>query len=271
MKELLNTAHRGASAYAPENTFAAFDLALALGAQAIELDVRQTRDGVLVVMHDDTIGRTLSGPFAPATPVRSLTWSEIARLDAGTWFNESHASRARPEFSDARVPRLEDVFSRYANDISCFIELKQCVPTTSMEDEIVRLVRRHGVANNVLVGAFSQRSLQRIHGLERSVGLIQLFHSYATSSAIRAYLEALPAYCTGIGPCKSQVEHRLVSAADRSGLGVFTWTVNEPHEMIDLIELGVRGIITDYPDVLDDVQVRAAVSTRPPPFEAAAA
>ncbi|MDQ4144642.1 MAG: glycerophosphodiester phosphodiesterase [Actinomycetota bacterium] len=256
-------AHRGASAYAPENTIEAYDLAIALGATTIELDVHETLDGVLVVTHDDTIDRTLRGPLSAAKKVSSYTWAELSALDAGTWFNETHPERARPEYEGARVVRLIDVFERYGSEVSYFIELKHPPCSMGMEDEIVEHVRRLELSSfsrsKVFVGAFSQKCLHKINDLDPGIGLVQLFHSYATSSAIRAYLAALPGYCTGIGPCKTAVEERLVAAARRRGLGVFVWTVNDPHEMADMIELGVEGILTDFPDLLDEQFARSQV------------
>jgi glycerophosphoryl diester phosphodiesterase len=106
----LNIAHRGASAYAPENTIAAFDLALTLGADSLEMDVQMTRDGELVVIHDAELGRTTRGSaaLAPAA-VSQNEWPALSCLDAGSWFNDFLPAYARPEFNTLRVPLLEDV------------------------------------------------------------------------------------------------------------------------------------------------------------------
>ena len=263
MSDVLNIAHRGASAYAPENTFAAYDLAVALSAHAIELDVRETRDGNLVVIHDDTITRTTSGPPLESEAVADLRWEDIVDRDSGGWFNRRHPRYARPEYSEARIPRLEDVFDRYGRDLTYFIELKHPPCRTGMEASLVELVRRHQLVRTegdrpvVVVEAFSQPCLKALRDLEPDLSLVQLFHSYATASAIRSYLGALPDYCMGVGPCKDSVDERLLNAAVLHSLKVYAWTANEPAEMAKLVNLGVDGLVTDFPDTLDDVAQRS--------------
>ena len=248
----LTVAHRGASAYAPENTIAAFDLAVDLGADAIELDVHRTRDGVLVAVHDDDLQRVSNGTCSRS--IADLTWSELEEVDVGSWFNDTHPPLARVEHTRARVPRLDDIFARYGRSLSYLIELKHSVLGTGMENEIASLARAHSLTSagrsNVLVATFSQKSLLLLHELDPSVGRVQLFHPYANSAAIRAYLDAIPGYCSGIGPSKGAVEGRLAEACRRHSLDVFAWTVNDPHEMDDLIDLEVAGIVTDFPDLL---------------------
>lgn len=266
---LLNIAHRGASAYAPENTIEAFDLAGALGATALEMDVQQTRDGKLVVVHDETIERTLRGSRITNARVSDLTWGEVSRLDAGSWFNDTRPEMHRPEYAGTRVVRLEEVFKRYGDSIMYFIELKHAPCGTGMEAEIVDLVRRHELVGrdepNAIVAAFSQKCLRIIHELDRRVGLVQLFHSYATSAAIRGYIRALPSYCSGIGAPQEAVDESLVAASRAHDLDVFAWTVNHADGMLDLMGLGVAGLVTDFPDVLDDLirsERRRLVPTR---------
>ncbi|MDQ4144641.1 MAG: glycerophosphodiester phosphodiesterase [Actinomycetota bacterium] len=250
-------AHRGASAYAPENTLEAYDLALALGATGIELDVHETKDGVLVVVHDETVSRTLRGCDSISQHIAELTWAELSELDAGSWFNETRPEQARAEYSAARVLRLDDVFRRYGNEISYFIELKHRPGTRCMERELIRLIRWHGLDRGespaVVVGTFSRECLQKIHRLEPAVPLVQLYRSGTSSDAIRSSFEEVPSYCEGVGPCKDSVQEPLVEAADRRGLEIYTWTVNDRDEMTPLVELGVKAIVTDFPDRLDDV------------------
>ena len=250
-------AHRGASAYAPENTFSAYDLAIRLGATGIELDVHETQDGVLVVVHDDTISRTLRGWRSMSEHIAELTWAELADLDAGTWFNETRPDHAREEYATARVVRLDDVFDRYGRDISYFIELKHRPTARTMERSLVESIRRNHLHRTdpprVMVGTFSRSCLGRIHSLDPDIPLVQLFHADASSVDICAEVHDLPSYCAGVGPCKDAVEESLVEAADRQGLGVYTWTVNDPREMRELVRMGVDGIVTDFPDELDNV------------------
>jgi glycerophosphoryl diester phosphodiesterase len=270
MRKPLNIAHRGASAYAPENTFAAFDLALMLGADSLELDVHMTSDGQLVVIHDEVLGRTARDDGSTQCGLVCETdWAPISRLDAGSWFNDSLPAYARPEFEGIRVPLLKDAFARYGSDIHYFIELKHPRRITEMEEKLIDLMnvfalfkRREGRAC-VFVESFSQKSLQKIHGMDERVSVVQLFGAYATSSAIRAYISALPSYSVAIGPCAASVDPALAAAARRQHLDMYPWTVNEPDQMAEMLELGADGIVNDFPDVLDGIigQQREAFST----------
>lgn len=256
MKPVLNIAHRGASAYAPENTFAAYDLARSLGADAIELDVQQTFDGELVVIHDDTVTRTTRGADLLSDAVNELVWSDISSRDSGSWFNELKPQLARAEYTAASVPRLADVFERYGASLTYFIELKHPPCRTGMEMEIADLVHRYGLLGDndrgpiVLVAAFSQPCLKRLRHIEERLALVQLFHAYATPSSIRAYLGALPDYCRAAGPHKDAIDGSLVEVARLHGLETYTWTANDTEQMKELIRLGVGGIITDFPEKL---------------------
>src|ERR671916_500502 len=111
---VLNIGHRGASGYAPEHTFAAYDLALKLGADYIEQDLQMTKDGVLVVLHDDTLDRTATGPARNCTGlVIEKTLAQLKTCEVGRWFNRAYPLYARPEYAGMRIPTLEEVFQRY--------------------------------------------------------------------------------------------------------------------------------------------------------------
>src|SRR5687768_14584053 len=114
--------HRGASGYAPEHTFASYDRAFELGADYLEQDLQMTKDGVLVVMHDDTMERTTAG--ACRARVIDMTLAEVQRCDVGTWFNTLRPEHARAEFAAERVRTLDEVFERYAAHASFYIETK---------------------------------------------------------------------------------------------------------------------------------------------------
>lgn len=243
----LSIAHRGASAYAPENTRAAFDLAFDLHADALEIDVRFTSDGVLVALHDDDLSRLTNG--ACRSRIDELSWQEASSLDVGTWFNDTHPRMARSDHQEERILMLDKVFARYRDSFTYLLELKHVGAETGMEREVATLVREHGLSSNVVVATFSQKSLLTLRDIDPVIGRVQLFHTYATSSAIRAYIDALPSYCSGVGPYKEAIDARLVESCGRHGLDVFAWTVNDPHEMDDLIDLGVAGLVTDFPDV----------------------
>lgn len=244
-------AHRGASGHAPEHTFAAWDAALGMGADYLEQDLQMTADDVLVVMHDDTLDRT-TGCHGR---VREKTLAAIADCDAGSWFNERWPDRARPEFARLSVPTLEAVFERYAGSARFYIETKNPRAAPGMEEELLRLIRRHGLLENandelptVIVQSFSVASLRRLHALEPRLALVRLFGRHHTGFTLRRLLPRVAGYAFGIGPSRVDTDERLVRAAHASGLVVHPWTVNDPDEMRRFERFGVDGIFTDFPD-----------------------
>ena len=261
---VLNIGHRGASAYAPEHTFAAYDLALEQGADYIEIDLQMTADGVLVAMHDKTLNRTADAPEGvPEGYCRGLvskkTLEQIKMCDAGSWFS--------PEYAGEQIPTLEEIFQRYGTSVNYYIETKNPDAAPGMEVELVGLLGEYGLlpdpnepANwQVLIQSFSAESLMTIHELEPSLPLIQLYWA-GSSKAIQGDLDAASAYAVGIGPYKKDVDAALVEAAHERCLAVHPYTVNTEEEMEELIALGVDGMFTNNPDLLDGVLGDAALS-----------
>ncbi len=261
---VLNIGHRGASGYAPEHTFASYDLALQMGADYIEQDLQMTKDGVLVVMHDETLDRTAEAPPGVpkqfcSGPVIKRTLEQIKMCDVGSWFNEAYPQYARPEYVGLKIPTLEDVFQRYGTGVNYYIETKNPEAAPGMEEELLRLMEKYGLmqpaAQNwqVLIQSFSAASLQKIHALEPSLPLIQLYSDTETSETIQAQLDLVRTYAVGIGPSKTDVDAALVEAAHARCLDIHPYTVNETSEMRSLIRLGVDGMFTNFPDCLDAV------------------
>jgi glycerophosphoryl diester phosphodiesterase len=259
---VLNIGHRGASAYAPEHTFAAYDLALDQGADYIEIDLQMTADGVLVALHDKTLNRTADAPEGvPEQYCRGLvskkTLEQIKMCDAGSWFS--------PEYAGEQIPTLEEIFQRYGTSVNYYIETKNPDAAPGMEEELVRLLGEYGLieraAENwqVLIQSFSAESLMKIHELEPSLPLIQLYWA-GTSKSIQRDLDAVSEYAVGIGPYKQDVDAALVEAAHEHCLAVHPYTVNTVEEMEALIALGVDGMFTNNPDLLDVVLGDAALS-----------
>jgi len=244
--------HRGAAGLAPEHTFASWDLALEAGADYLEQDLQMTADGVLIVMHDDSLDRTARGAGCRG-PVRARTWNEIRDCDVGSWFNEAHPERARPEFAGQRIPTLDDVLARYAGPARFYIETKNPDAAPGMEDELVRLLGNHDLLprasgdDRVIIQSFSERSLLRMRELAPDLPLVLLFARYEFGWTIRRRLERTAAWATGIGPEKGDVDRKLLDAAHALGLVVHPWTVNDPSDLERLMSLGVDGVFTDYP------------------------
>lgn len=253
----INIAHRGASGHAPENTIAAFDLALQLDADYFELDVQRTADDVTVVLHDATLDRTARGPRENCTgPVVEKTLAQIRTCEVGGWFNERFPDRARPEFVGAAIPTLDEVFRRYGKSAGYLIELKNPETYPGLEAQVVELLRTHALdppnteVRQVILQSFSAPSVRRLHALDPNLALVQLIQAQADPDSLRRSMPAIRDYALGIGPAKGTVDVEMVSAAHENGLVVFPYTVDEPDEMEALLASGVDGVITNFPDRL---------------------
>ena len=267
---VLNVGHRGASGYAPEHTIPAYDLALEQGADYIEIDLQMTKDGVLVAMHDDTLDRTADAPEGVpeeycSGPVIERTLEEIKMCDAGSWFNETYPEYANPEYVGLQIPTLEEIFLRYGKKVNYYIETKNPEAAPGMEEELLRLMDEYGLTkpaakrSQVLIQSLSEESLRKIHNLNSSLPLIQLYSSTLTSEEIQADLADASEYAVGIGPSQTDVDAALVEAAHALCLDVHPYTVNEKKDMKRLIRLGVDGMFTNFPDRLETLLGKSAV------------
>ncbi len=276
-------AHRGASGHAPEHTISAYDLALEMGADFIEQDLQMTRDGVLVVLHDDTLDRTARGPSDDCTGlVREKSYAQLQRCEVSSWREEEDtggpaAAGATTPTSDAttgtssataaataeRIPTLDAVLTRYGETTRYYIETKQPEAAPGMEEALLRTLAEHhllpvsGADRRVLVQSFSRASLEKIHALNPEIPLIQLVGGEEMPAELDAGLGVIAGYAVGIGPSWRDVTPELVVAAHRHGLLVHPYTVNEEADMERLIGFGVDGIFTNYPDRLVGVLSRA--------------
>jgi glycerophosphoryl diester phosphodiesterase len=227
-------AHRGASAHAPENTIAAFELAIEQGADGIELDVHLSRDDQPVVIHDFTLDRTTDGSGA----VRDRSVRELKRLDAGSW-------RAVP-FRGQRIQTLQEVFERFRNRTRFWVELKggsELYP--GIEERLVSTIEVYEVLDRVLLQSFDHGALARISTLNPEVRLGALIARPPIEPLIRS-----PGAAHAICPSVDLVSAETVVEIRAATLDCHVWTVDEPAQMDRLVEWGVSGIITDRPDLL---------------------
>ena len=248
----LNIAHRGASGHAPQNTLAAFLLAAEMGADGIELDVHLSADGEAVVIHDDTVDATTDGHGR----VREMTLAELKALDAGNWFD--------PRFAGERIPTLQEVFDAAGHrlrliNVEIKVEaeiLRRFAPQNDNSDalirEVVRLIEDHDMLQRVIVSSFSPASLRRVRRLNRHIPL-GLLYAPAETALFPTLMRLLGTPYDALHPHFQMVHARLLQAAHRRGRPVNVWTVNDVAEMRRMCELGVDGIITNYPDRLRDV------------------
>ncbi|HEV7720440.1 MAG TPA: glycerophosphodiester phosphodiesterase [Iamia sp.] len=264
--EAVVVGHRGASGYAPEHTFASYDLALEQGADYIEQDLQLTSDGVLVVLHDDTLDRTARGPAESCTgPVAEKTLAQLQECEVGSWFNEANPHLADPAFAELRIPTMEAVLDRYGTEVSYYIETKADDARTGMEEALLDLLDDAGLGSpeegsrQVLIQSFSPESLRLVHSLRPELPLVLLIVVSGTPIQ-RATIEDAAEYATGIGPSSVNVDAALVAAAHERCLDVHPYTVDDPAEMATLLDAGVDGMFTNTPDVLVDQR-----EGRPPP------
>jgi glycerophosphoryl diester phosphodiesterase len=238
----LNWAHRGASGHAPQNTLAAFLLAAEMGADGIEFDVHLSRDGEVVVIHDDTVDATTDGRGR----VSAMTVAELQALDAGGWF--------APAFAGQRIPTLQQVIDAVGHRVWLNIEIKveAGYHPLAQEAETVRLIEDNGILDRTLISSFSLSSLRRVRRLNPSIPL-GLLYGRARPAMWLTLLRWLGVPYDALHPHFGMVDARYVARARRLGAPVNAWTVNEREDMQRLIDLGVQGIITNYPDVLDEL------------------
>jgi glycerophosphoryl diester phosphodiesterase len=228
-------AHRGASAYAPENTLAAFKLALQQGADAIELDAKLCADGQVVVIHDQTLERTT----AHHGRVRDYRLNDLRKMDAGSHFDVA--------FKGEPIPSLEEVFRAVGQLTFINVELTNYASITDeLPEKVADLVRQYKLAHRVLFSSFNPIALVRIRRLvpEAPIGLLAMPHK--KGALARSWIGRLLRYQC-LHPEASDVSLPLVNNVHRRGGRVFVWTVNQAEEMQRLFEMWVDGIFTDDP------------------------
>ena len=229
--------HRGASAHAPENTFAAFERAVQLGAGFIETDLQLTRDARFVAIHDATLERTTNGRGA----VRDHTLAELQRLDAGTWFDR--------QFMDQRIPTLEEVLEFASrHDMAFYLEIKSN-SAWGMHHTLVGALRKADIAARTIVISFDAATLESVRRLEPAM-MTGLLVQDADGDHVKRALEV---GARQLCPRFDLVTPELVQSAHRADLHVATWTVNDADKMMAAIDFGVDGIMSDRPDRLRSV------------------
>lgn len=240
-------AHRGFSGVAPENTLAAFRQAIEVGADMFELDVLLSKDGRVIVIHDDTLDRTTDG----VGPVSALTLAQLQELDAGSWFS--------PEFADERIPTLEETLALAKNRILVNIEIKTEAVTDRAEggivDETLAIVRRADMLDQIVISSFDPRALAHARALDPNVKTASLYNAELQKDlSPQEVMSAVDS--NGFNLSRRQVDETIVAECHRLGRPVAVYTVNEVDDMETLIELGVDAIFTDRPDRLREVLAR---------------
>ncbi|UCD29672.1 MAG: hypothetical protein JSV03_04105 [Planctomycetota bacterium] len=233
----LAIAHRGFSSKAPENTLAAYRLAIETGIEMAECDVRLSADKVPVLMHDSNLKRT-TGHDAE---VGDLTLEQLRKLDAGRW--------KAPEYANETIPTLKQLLTLAQGKIRLFIEIKD----KDMEKEVVADIRAGGIKpRDLMIFSFHREVVEKIAGLEPHLPTTWLIGDlpYRTEDRLGVIGDALKARVSALGLPKDRVDPYFIRLAHESGFQVFVWTVDEPADMRFLVRIGVDGIISNRPDLL---------------------
>jgi len=236
--EILNIAHRGCSSLYPENTLSSFRKALEIGVDGIELDVRFTKDKEIVIIHDPSVDRTTNGKGR----VSELTLKQIKKL--------SIIERKSGRLTQERIPLLKEVIDLIKNKTTLWIEMKE----EGGEEEIIKLLEREGVINNVVLISFNPQSLKKVKEIDPliSTGII-VGNTRGTSSN---FLErVLGCYAEIVDMEQKFINEEIVKVTHSHGRMVGVWTVNERKKMKKFIEMGAEVLTTDYPQVLKELLV----------------
>jgi glycerophosphoryl diester phosphodiesterase len=227
---VLNIAHRGASGDFPENTLCAFDAAIRAGAAMCELDVQCTADGVVVVIHDDLLDRTTDGDGK----VAALSYAQVRRLDAGRWRG--------PQFAGERIPTLGEVFELVRERCALNVELK----AEGIAGPVCSLIRERRAEEFTLVSSFDWPAIAEVRRIAPGIASALLTSRAPTRALETARVMGVAA----LNPRHDLVDRELCAEARQRGLAVYAWTVDEPAEMERLLDAGIDGIMTNYPERL---------------------
>ncbi|HEY4485286.1 MAG TPA: glycerophosphodiester phosphodiesterase family protein [Nitrospiria bacterium] len=245
----LNIAHRGASGHAPENTMAAFRLAIEQGADRIEFDIHQTSDGRLVVLHDFSLKRTGGDPRRAV----NMTLEEIKKLDVGAW--------AGPGFRGQRVPTLEEVLDFAAGRTSVQIEIKRGSPFYSgIEPRLLSILGPYREKVEISVSSFDHQALAELRRLDSGITIGLLTDKTLPRQILK---DAAAVRARSIHIAARRLSRALIRQAHAAGLSVCVYTVNRPWRMRRFLDLGADGLFTNHPDRLTAVLAEREFPSKP--------
>ena len=233
-KMFIVTAHRGASGLAPENTLAAFKKAMEIGADFSELDVHLSADGEVVLLHDDTLDRTTNG----SGPIYEWKLADLKKLDAGSWFS--------PEFAGEPLPTLREVIQLVKGKMKLNIEIKISGNEPDIAERVVDIVRSEQFDRDCMITSFDRATVEKVKEIAPDLKVGLIFSTDYPEDVFEGNWEVLSSN-------KKNVNKGFVQKAHTAGKELHVWTVNEKEKMVELINLGVDGIITNYPNRLIEV------------------
>lgn len=247
--------HRGASALAPENTLAAFSLAMSDGADGIEFDVRLARDRVPVVIHDATLKRTAGID----RQVSELTAAQLQKIDVGSWFDSRKPTTAT-RFAGERIPTLSQVFDLFsAISGVLYVEMKcragEAGGGPALASAVVRLTREAQIADRVVVESFDLDAVAEVKRIDAGIRTAALFEPKLSRPISTLRKLKLVDVARGIGADEIALHHtlaspRVIEKAQREGLGVVLWTVDAAKWIRRARSLGVKALIANNPGMM---------------------
>lgn len=236
-RKVFSIAHRGGAGLRPENTLAAFQNAINLGADFIELDLHRSKDGHLVVIHDPEVDYTTDGKGK----VCELTLAELKQLDAGVKFS--------PAYREEKIPTLKEVLQFAKDKISLAIEIKE----KGIEQQVLNTVAAHKNSDIIII-SFHPEVIKNFRLLSPKIPTGLLFRE--SLLPVDYISRSHQVYANILDLEKGKINYDLIQHCHKNGLLVWTWVVDRPGEMRDLIQMGVDGIATNYPDRLLEILVK---------------
>ena len=222
------TAHRGYSAVYPENTIPAFKGAIQVGADWAELDVQQTADGEVIVMHDSNLKRTTGLD----KEVWQVTWDEIKDLDNGSWFDK--------KYQTVRIPTLEEVLKVCRGKIHLNIEIKPSGHDKDLEEQVAKLLKKYHMRDTCVVSSLKYDSLRKIKQADDSIET-----AYITSVSYGNFTDLK--YADGYSVESTLLSKSFVNKAQKAGKQIYVWTVNSEERLEKVVGMGIDNVITDDP------------------------
>ena len=252
-KIILNIAHRGGLGLSPENTIVSFQRAIKEGADILELDIRSTSDSILVLLHDETVDRTTDGKGR----ISELTLKEAKRLNAGYQWTADDSISFPFRTLNIKIPTFNEFLANF-KDYKLNIEIKQ--HDNFIAKKLCESLKENQIGDNVVIGSFNDEVLDefRYHcpDVATSPGRneIRTFYGFSYVYLDRFYSPKSDIYqLPDFFGSTHVLTEKFVNAIKQKNIPIFVWTVNEPDEMKKFIEMGLDGIITDYPDRLSKV------------------
>ena len=237
-------AHRGASAYYPENTIASFQGAISMGADMVELDVQLTKDGEVVVFHDEKISRCTNGKGR----IADQTLIELQALDAGSWFDKKYQA--------AKIPSLMEVLILCRDKIAVNIEIKTEAVTESVaggiEEKSLKIAEQSGMREHIVFSSFDPRAIKHLRQINSKAAVAVLFEKRHYGSMLPSdIVELLGADVFNCS--QNELSSKWITNLKLNNIPLNIYTVNDENKMKRLIKMGVNGIFTNNPDILKRV------------------